>query len=85
MKSLCGADTLVREPLEAKTNPKKVNEIRSVIIGPFNVFMDALREIFDESAYARFLETHRMVSSPAAYGDFLRETEAVKERRPRCC
>jgi hypothetical protein len=45
----------------------------------------ALREIFDESAYARFLQRHRMASSRAAYAAFLQESEAARARRPRCC
>ncbi len=44
-----------------------------------------LREIFDESAYMRFLQRQGTASSREAYADFLRETEANRERRPRCC
>jgi hypothetical protein len=49
------------------------------------ILMATLREIFDESAYARFLERNRMRSSPAAYAAFLRENDAARARRPRCC
>lgn len=45
----------------------------------------ALREIFDESAYARFLSRHRMENSPEAYACYLRESNLTRERRPRCC
>jgi hypothetical protein len=44
-----------------------------------------LREIFDESAYARFLERNQVESSREAYVSFLRETEALRARRARCC
>jgi hypothetical protein len=44
-----------------------------------------LREIFDESAYARFLARRGTVSSVAAYADFLHETESARARKPRCC
>lgn len=44
-----------------------------------------LREIFDESAYERFLIRHALQPSRAAYDHFLREQSAVRERRPRCC
>jgi hypothetical protein len=44
-----------------------------------------LREIFDESAYARFLAHHQMISSSAAYAAFLTEQERIKARRPKCC
>jgi hypothetical protein len=44
-----------------------------------------LREIFDESAYARFLERRQLTTSPAAYAEFLAESRQQRERRPRCC
>jgi hypothetical protein len=47
--------------------------------------MATLREIFDESAYMRFLAHQGMSSSPSAYAAFLREQEASKARRPKCC
>jgi hypothetical protein len=45
----------------------------------------ALEEIFDESAYRRFLERTGKVSSPEAYWEFLRESEYARVRRSRCC
>jgi hypothetical protein len=44
-----------------------------------------LREIFDESAYTRFLARHEVSSSSSAYAAFLREQETTKARRPKCC
>jgi hypothetical protein len=44
-----------------------------------------LREIFDESAYERFLHRTGMASSAQAYGAFRREFEESKTRRPKCC
>lgn len=44
-----------------------------------------LSEIFDESAYARFLTRRQVATSPQAYADFLRELQTQRERRPRCC
>jgi len=49
------------------------------------LFRSALREIFDESAYERFLERQRKAPSQAAYAEFLREGQAAQERRARCC
>lgn len=49
------------------------------------LLVSALREIFDESAYARFLNRRQMASSCEAYAAFCREYEAAKARRPRCC
>jgi hypothetical protein len=45
----------------------------------------ALREIFDEAAYARFLDRAGMASSREAYAAFRREFEEAKLRRPKCC
>ena len=44
-----------------------------------------LQEIFEESAYARFLERRQLTTSPAAYAEFLAESGQQRERRPRCC
>jgi len=44
-----------------------------------------LREIFDESAYARFLERKQLTTSPDAYAEFLAESRQQGERRPPCC
>jgi hypothetical protein len=49
------------------------------------LLLSTLREIFDESAYSRFLARHRMNSCPSAYAAFLREQERTKARRPKCC
>jgi len=49
------------------------------------ILLAALREIFDEAAYARFLSRTQMASSPAAYAAFRHEFEEAKTRRPRCC
>jgi hypothetical protein len=44
-----------------------------------------LAEIFDESAYLRFLSRRGIASSRVSYAAFLDEHECVKSRRPRCC
>jgi hypothetical protein len=44
-----------------------------------------LGEIFDESAYQRFLDRSRLESSSSAYAIFRQENEQAKSRRPRCC
>jgi hypothetical protein len=49
------------------------------------IVRSALREIFDESAYARFLERRQLATSPQAYAEFLRENEVNRGRWPRCC
>jgi hypothetical protein len=50
-----------------------------------SIFLAALREIFDESAYERFLRRTCRDSSAEAYSAFLLESQAAKARRPRCC
>lgn len=44
-----------------------------------------LSEVFDEAAYARFLARHRLPRSRESYNAFVREHDAVKQRRPKCC
>lgn len=81
MTSSCGADTPVREKSATKTNQKRTSPIGRAS----SLLMATLREIFEESAYERFLARCRVASSPAAYSAFLRETEAGRARRPKCC
>lgn len=65
----------------AKTIKRVAARLKSVQ----HIFGAALREIFDESAYARFLSQRQLVSSRAAYAAFQQEHEIAKARRPRCC
>jgi hypothetical protein len=44
-----------------------------------------LREIFDESAYDRFLLRTSKPHSAASYRDFTRERDAAMAKKPRCC
>jgi hypothetical protein len=54
-------------------------------VGVTRLMLSTLREIFDESAYSRFLAQRELSSSPRAYAAFLREQEGIKARRPKCC
>jgi len=51
----------------------------------FSTVSGALREIFDESAYDRFLLRTNAKRSVASYCDFTRERDAAMQRKPRCC
>jgi hypothetical protein len=51
----------------------------------YSTLLATLREIFDEAAYARFLNRAGMVSSSESYAAFRREFEEAKMRRPKCC
>jgi hypothetical protein len=44
-----------------------------------------LKEIFDESAYARFLTRNQLTPSRASYAAFQNEHQHGQARRPRCC
>jgi len=81
----CGTGAPARETMAAKTDRAKASSILSPITRVLTVLVAALREIFDESAYERFLARSEVTSSPAAYNDFLREGETARARRPRCC
>ncbi len=49
------------------------------------ILVEVLREVFDESAYERFLRIRQMPSSATAYAAFCREREVEYSRRSRCC
>jgi hypothetical protein len=51
----------------------------------FSLIVRILREVFDESAYARFLKRKGLANSRSSYAEFWREREIVKARTPRCC
>lgn len=51
----------------------------------WKIIWGMLREIFDESAYDRFLQRTRATRSIESYRSFVREREAVIAKRPRCC
>lgn len=46
---------------------------------------DTLREIFDETAYERFLRRNNAIESAASYRSFQKEQQLAKERRVKCC
>jgi hypothetical protein len=47
------------------------------------LFVATVKEIFDESAYARFLARESREPSPSAYADFIQEKHSAPIRR--CC
>lgn len=59
--------------------------MKALVITAARIFLATLREIFDESAYARFLSRTQMASSREAYAAFRKEVEEVKTRQPKCC
>lgn len=55
------------------------------IYSSWRIVIETLHEIFDETAYARFLRRDGRASSSEAYAAFRREVEQVKTRQPKCC
>jgi DNA-binding XRE family transcriptional regulator len=51
----------------------------------FRVVLLTIREIFDESAYDRFLVRTGSNRSADSYREFSRERELSVARKPRCC
>jgi hypothetical protein len=85
MTMLCGAGAPAREMLEARTHRARVSAIAAAIIRSFKLLAAILREIFDESAYQRFLDRSQLESSANAYAIFLQENEQSKTQKVRCC
>lgn len=49
------------------------------------VLAATIHEIFDESAYERYLARTQDTRSAASYSAFVREQEAAIPHKPRCC
>jgi hypothetical protein len=49
------------------------------------ILFAAIREIFDESAYGRFLLRTNAGRSIASYRAFTRERDVSMQKKPRCC
>jgi hypothetical protein len=62
-----------------------MNRVRTVIWNFTATVVATLREIFDETAYERFLTRAGMAPSRASYAAFRLEFEEAKVRRPKCC
>ena len=55
------------------------------IYSSWRILLSVLREIFDEAAYARFLQHEGRTSSSESYAAFRQQSEEAKMRRPKCC
>jgi hypothetical protein len=55
------------------------------MLNAFSTLCATIREIFDESAYDRFLLRTNAQRSVASYRDFTRERDATMLKKPRCC
>jgi hypothetical protein len=70
---------------EASPNRDTAGTMLAAILRASTVLRAMMQEIFDESAYQRFLDRNQLQSSPNAYALFQQENEQAKSRRPRCC
>jgi hypothetical protein len=65
---------------------KRLTQLIAARVGQLQrICIAMLQEIFDESAYARFLEQRHLPASREAYGTFIREQGEAKARHPKCC
>jgi len=62
-----------------------LKQVRRGAAGIFGALSEVLKEVFDEAAYARYLNRAGIASSREAYAAFRRECENGQARRPRCC
>ena len=58
---------------------------RNLVWSGWQILYDTLREIFDETAYGRFLERTCSSRSRESYREFMHEREATSAQKPRCC
>src|SRR5579862_418862 len=79
------ADTSAGSTSAKSTSPRFATCFVGQLARVASVVRAMLREIFDESAYDRFLTRNRVQSSPDAYAAFRQENDQSKSRRPRCC
>ena len=70
-----------------RTKTTRLMIVKSIwaIAGFVEVIATVLQEVFDESAYRRFLVRGNLASSAASYAAFWVEQEQSRARRPRCC
>jgi hypothetical protein len=59
--------------------------LKEIFVAALQTIRATLREIFDESAYDRFLLRTHAPRSVASYRAFTRERDAAMVKKPRCC
>jgi hypothetical protein len=73
---------MIGRSVDLKSDRTSALEVFRIIIETLRA---ALREIFDESAYDRFLLRTNTSRSVASYQGFIRERDAAMAKKPRCC
>ncbi|HET9285809.1 MAG TPA: CstA-like transporter-associated (seleno)protein [Candidatus Angelobacter sp.] len=69
---------------EARRREEK-SALRWRLQNGWKILRSILREIFDESAYDRFLQRTKTSHSVESYRAFMRERESAAAQKPRCC
>ena len=64
---------------------RRTKALKGFVHGVASIVRSVVQEIFDESAYARFLLRRKLQTSAESYAEFLRENETSRQKRPRCC
>jgi hypothetical protein len=77
--------TLPNKMSGAGSSERSGLSLTTPVMAVAKLLLAILREIFDESAYSRFLLRHEMNSSPKTYAAFLLEQQRLKARRLKCC
>jgi hypothetical protein len=77
--------TITKRKTTTRTTRSMIAQGVRAIAGFFEVIAGVLQEVFDESAYRRFLVRCNLASSAASYAAFCAEQEKSRARRPRCC
>ena len=85
MSILWSGGAPAREKPEAEISSSHSRAASKALARTFAILVEMLQEIFDESAYQRFLNRKELQSSSQAYAMFSQENEQAKSRRPRCC
>jgi hypothetical protein len=87
-EELAGSDTGLYQGTRFSRAVKDKNTwalARAVFRRMFRAIGATLREIFDESAYDRFLMRTRAPRTAASYRQFTQERDAAMLKKPRCC
>jgi len=67
------------------TSHKALSGVHSWLRSAWDLLRAAVSEIFDESAYRRFLERTGLTNGTASYRAFVAERDSLAARKPRCC
>jgi hypothetical protein len=74
-----------RQNLFTAETRRRGEKVFDLLQKAWNLIWAVLREIFDESAYERFLLRASSAPSRESYCAFMHEKEAAIAERPKCC